>query len=227
MKKLAIVGTSYNNELAPYHDQDYEIWGMAFALIQSEVKRIDKIFELHLKSEYSQDTSQFIYDTELPVYMQKKDKKVKNCLLFPFEEIRKKYGDYFTSTWALALVFAIEEGFKDIELYGINFETDRERTIERACIEYYIGYFRGLGYKITLPESCPLLKSNYFYGLDDILKHRKRIEKKIDFYGREKLKYYLKFIQSENGSEEEKIYYGKYNQYIGFIQGLQMELNQI
>lgn len=226
MKKLAIIGTSYNNELAPYENQDYEIWAMAFGLIQPEVKRIDYIFELHLKSEYSQDTAPLIYDTELPVYMQKKDDKVKNCRIFPFEKIREIYGNYFTSTWSLVLVFAVEMGFKEIELYGINFESDRERTIERACLEYYIGLFRGQGLKISIPETCPLLKSNYFYGLDDILKHRKRIEKKIDVYEKEKTKTFAIYLKTKNKQTRQK-YFMKYIKYDGFIDALNMELNQI
>ena len=152
MKKLAIVGTSYGKESAPYSDDNYEIWGMAFALIQEEVKRMDKIFEIHRKDEYIQDTAELIYKTDISVYMQKKDKKVKNCILFPFDKLIEKYGEYFTCTWAWCLVFAIEQGFKDIEIYGINFESDRERTIERACFEYWVGYFQGKGYKIKFHE---------------------------------------------------------------------------
>ncbi len=227
MKKLAIVGTAYGKELAPYNNKDYEIWGMGFALIQNEVKRVDKIFEIHRRDEYRQDTAELIYKTDLPVYMQKKDRKVKNCLIFPFDKILKKYGEYFTSTWSLVLVFAIEQGFKEIECYGINFETDRERTIERACFEYWAGYFRGLGYKITVNEGCPLLKSNYIYGIDNILKHRKRIENKIKIFISLCERYNYAYQKAKIGSKEEKIARENYLTYKGAVEVLQMELNQI
>lgn len=222
MKKLAIVGTSYGKEKAPYKSKNYEIWVMAFALIQEEVKRFDKIFEIHRKDEYVRDTAELIYKTNKPVYMQKKDDKVKNCLLFPFDEIFEKYGNYFTSTWSLCLVFAIMQGFKDITLYGVNFETNRERTIERACIEYWIGYFRGQGYKINIYSKSPLLKSNYVYGIDDILKHRERIQNKIDVYEKNMNDYKIKYYKTKKVE-----YYIQAIAINGAIEVLQMELNQI
>ena len=222
MKKLAIVGTSYGKEKAPYKSKNTEIWVMAFAIILKDIKRFDKIFEIHRKDEYIQDTAELIYKTNKPVYMQKKDDKVKNCLLFPFDEIFEKYGTYFTSTWSLCLVFAIMQGFKDITLYGINFESDRERTIERACIEYWIGYFRGQGYKINLYSKCPLLKSNYVYGIDDILKHRERIQDKIDRYEKQANNSKIKYYKTENVN-----YYTEAIALKGAIEALQFELNQI
>ena len=227
MKKLAIVGTSFGKELAPYKDKDYEIWSMAFALVQGEVKKVDKLFEIHRKDEYIQDTAKLIYETDLPVYMQKKDKKVKNCLLFPFDKILKKYGEYFTSTWSLVLVFAIEQGFKEIEFYGVNFETDRERTIERACLEYWVGYFQGRGVKIKFHDGCPLLTSNYVYGIDNILKQRKRLEKKIKFYEKEYHKYMMTYQKAEINSDEEQNAKEYMQMYKTSIETLKMELNQI
>jgi hypothetical protein len=227
MKKLAIVGTSYYRNYAPFNDKNYEIWGVANCLFCNDIKRLDKIFEIHRKDEYIQDTYSKIYKTDLPVYMQKKDKKVKDCRIFPFKEIFKKYGDYFTNSLSLMLVFAVEQGFKDIMIYGVDFETAREKAIERPNFEYWVGYFRAKGIKIESYHKNRILKASYIYGIDNILKYRNPFIFRIKKLDEKMNEYAIAFHNKELSKEKKNEYLLKYFQYGGAKEALENEVSFI
>jgi hypothetical protein len=197
-------------------DNNCEIWATAVSLFNTEVERIDKVFEIHRKDEYLHDTYEKIYQTNLPVYMQKLDDKVKNCFLFPYDEILEKYGEYQCSSFSLMLCFAVEQGYTDIVLYGIDYDftgSDREVAIERPNLEYWIGYFRSKGININV-KYTPLCRSVYRYGVDDIIrplfffdeieerlriageKYRYRKDKKETYQEFDRLLTYIKKLRS-------------------------------
>ena len=51
-------------------------------------------------------------------------------------------------------------------LAGINLNYGRELCVERANLEYWIGYLHGQGRTITLPESSVLVTHPHLYGLE-------------------------------------------------------------
>lgn len=212
MKKLIILGNAVNADLCPFDNEDYEIWTVAVCLFNKKIKRIDKVFEIHRKDEYILDTYKEIYKTKLPVYVQEKDKKIKNCKIFPIDKIEKKYGNYFTNSLSLILVYAIEQGYKDITLYGIDLDlngSEREIAQERPNLEYWIGYFRGKGIKINT-DNTPLCKSLYFYGKDDIVKS-------ILYYRRKKEDLYKWILRLSKNEKDMKEVLQKYLDIINFI----------
>jgi len=202
MKKLAIVGCTDYHENAPYNDNCFDIWTVASGLFLSGIKRIDKVFEIHRKDEYLQDTHVVIYKIEIPVYTQKKDNKIKNNLIFPINKIIEKYGEYITNSYTYMLLFAIEQGYKEIWFYGIDFETEREKTIERPNLEYWIGYFRGKGIKIEFYEKNNLLKSKCVYGIDNILKLIKPMKNRIKKLEEKKRFYEIQYHNPQNTKEK-------------------------
>lgn len=185
MKKLLLLGISeLSNNIYDLDLENYEIWTVAATLMNEDDEfneKIDKFFEIHRKDEYIQDTASYIYKTNKPVFMKEKDEQVKDCHIFPYEDIFNKFGHYFTNSFSLMLCYGVLEGFKEIAIYGIDFLTNREATIERCNFEYWVGYFRGKDIKINVSKNSVLLKSNFVYGIDNILlaidKSKKRIKR--------------------------------------------------
>lgn len=184
MKKVIITGTYTQDEVwSP--PRDYEVWGVASCLFDDDMAiHLDKVFEIHRRDEYNQDTIIEISKTKIPVVMLKKDKRVTNVELYPMDKIINKYGEYFTNSISLMLVYAVEQGYNNIKIVNIEMQSFREAIIERANLEYYIGLFRGQGIKIDTSETT-LCSSNMMYGRDNILR---AIDHKMDQINRMKSK---------------------------------------
>jgi len=90
---------------------------------------------------------------------------VPNAVLYPLKAIMALgYREYFSCTFAYQIALAIYEGYTEIGLYGIELfnGSPRERLLERACVEYWIGVAQGRG--ITINEFSGLAKQHYLYG---------------------------------------------------------------
>lgn len=87
---------------------------------------------------------------------------------------------YLTSTLAHMLYYAIRVSpALSIELYGFEAESGTEYAHQRPCIEYWVGYGRGLGMSIEAPGSGLLTGKHYAYedfdqGYRSRLEMRKR-----------------------------------------------------
>ncbi len=66
------------------------------------------------------------------------------------------------------IALAVEEGFGEIGLFGVdlNLGTARERTLERLCVLWWLGYAQGKGVKVTVPFGSSLLDHPLRYGYD-------------------------------------------------------------
>jgi hypothetical protein len=105
--------------------------------------------------------------------MQDDNEDVPGCVQFPLDSDSKVY---LTSTLAHMLYYAINyyPGYV-IELYGFEAESNTEYAAQRPCIEYWVGYGRGLGMSIEAPGSG-LLKGRH-YAYDDYDQgYRSRLE---------------------------------------------------
>jgi len=105
------------------------------------------------------------------IIMQDDNEDVLGCVQFPV--VGKPY---LTSTLAHMLYYAIHHypGYS-IELYGFEAESNTEYAAQRPCIEYWVGYGRGLGMSIEAPGSG-LLKGRH-YAYDDYDQgYRSRLE---------------------------------------------------
>lgn len=99
------------------------------------------------------------------IVMQDDNEDVPGCIRFPIEAIEAAHGKiYLTSTLAHMLSYAIKY-LTDlpIELYGFEAESNTEYAVQRPCIEYWVGYGRGLGMSIQAPGSHLLTGRHYGY----------------------------------------------------------------
>jgi len=98
---------------------------------------------------------------------------------YPLQEIMDVFGtDYFTSTVAYAIAWAIFKRYDEINLYGVPMEHHTEYAYQRPCVEFWIGLGRGLGIKINIhDEHTILLKAEdgklYGFGFDQAWKKGK------------------------------------------------------
>lgn len=120
-----------------------------------------------------------------PIYCQEHYDDIPASVRFPREEInewlRKNGGqeleqalpdgffvdDYYTSTPAEMLALALYEGFEEIHLYGIDMLQAEEWGYQRSGCEYYVGFARGRGIKVYIPQTSALCKANYVYGYSE------------------------------------------------------------
>jgi len=195
-KKVAILGTVPHKLQAPFDNDEFEIWAIAHACLGDPLKRVDRIFEIHKWDEVVQWGSPAAWEKlfpNVPVYIREVRADVPHSIAFPFEEIAKKFQIFDdraeclqtnSISWMVAL--AIDEGFDEIHVYGVNMSHSSEYGFQKPSCEYYLGLAKGMGKKIYVPRESDLCKSFYLYGLDE----EKQTEMMIKFNDR------LTFIQN-------------------------------
>ncbi len=114
------------------------------------------------------------------IIMQDDNEDVPGCVRFPVDAIVDFHTTdkkpYFTSTLAHMLTYAIyKDRYAKIELYGFEAESNTEYAAQRPCIEYWVGYGRGLGMSIEAPGSG-LLKGRHYAYSDYDQGYRSRLE---------------------------------------------------
>ena len=142
-----------------------EVWGINRVGMNSRCKGLDgsilpqKWFDLH--KSYNRD---WLNQLNCPVYLRKKDEKVKKSEKYPRKEMIEKYGHRFGSMVAWVIAYAIEYGATKIGLYGIRMTCLHEYREQRPNVLYWIGLCEGKGIDVYRADYKlqPLL--DYPYG---------------------------------------------------------------
>jgi len=95
---------------------------------------------------------------------------------FPLEDVLNHFGhDYFNSTAAYAIAFAIHVGATKISLFGMDFTYPNAHDAEkgRGCVEFWLGQAHARGVKISLPKTTTLMdamhtRAQRLYGYDTL-----------------------------------------------------------
>ena len=95
---------------------------------------------------------------------------------FPLEAVLNDLGhDYFNSTAAYAIAFAIHIGVEKISVFGMDFTYPDAHDAEkgRACVEFWLGTAAARGIKISLPKTTTLMdamntRAARLYGYDTL-----------------------------------------------------------
>lgn len=181
--KVAVVGCADSKDEVVFNDPDCEFWGVN-NLHLTMPGPWSRWFDLHtfrfdgnrwlrrgdpdFRTQPIDKYLQSLQSLNIPVYMQAANPLVTNAVLYPINEILAKYGNYFTNTISYMIVMAMEEGFKEIQILGVDMAVDSEYKWQRPSCEYFIGLARGLGINVYLPESCDLLKTRYLYAFHEV-----------------------------------------------------------
>lgn len=182
-KTVALVGMAPTScSLAPYDDEDVEIWGLNEAASFQWMKRWTRWFQLHKSDDFMRDLNPHRmhergyvrghYDWlktqhNKPIYMQFVYSEIPDSKELPLVELystllpglrrgNEKSVKYFTSTFAYMMALAIYEMFERIELYGFEMSGGDEFVPQKACAEFWIGYALGRGIEVVLPEGSQL-----------------------------------------------------------------------
>jgi len=169
--RVAIVGGADSWVNAPFDDKSWEIWVIGNQINQYQGKRVDIIFEIHNDLSNRKDGyAKWLTDFNFPMVVgeQFPDKTV-NCEVFDFSKAREMMdGNYLTSTPSYMTAYALysRPDIEEIGYWGVDMGVDnQEYFYEQPCINRWIGFCRGKGVKITLPEGCPLGEPDYMEGV--------------------------------------------------------------
>ena len=116
-----------------------------------------------------------------PVLMLEPRPEVPNATPFPWQGVLNAFADvwplrrtrtgqivkgpdYEVSTPTWMLMHAILEGYREIHVYGIHLATEWEYVQQRPNFEFLLGYARGKGIQIVLPQCTPICKASYRYA---------------------------------------------------------------
>jgi hypothetical protein len=102
---------------------------------------------------------------DFPIFMHKHFDDIPSSVEYPLEQacrFIKRPAGYFSSAPAYMMVLAMMMGFKRIEMYGFQMESETEYFKQRPNFEYILGYGRALGFDIYLPPECTIARSELY-----------------------------------------------------------------
>lgn len=181
MKVAIVCGAPSSEFLAPFEDKSWEIWVLGNRVSRFKDKRITRVFEIHdnltehgdvlvykrrllnLADKYELIVGEKFFD-DLP----SDEAWAQNWVIFDYACSEKLFGSiYLTSSPAYMLSYAISQGATEIGLYGVDLSIgDHEYFWQRPCVEAWIGFAKGRGIKVTIPEVSHVGKSHYAEGRD-------------------------------------------------------------
>jgi len=169
-RKVAIVAKGGTSALAPWQDEEWEIWGMPWI----SYPRVDVLFEPHEHDAYADN--EFVdrwksilmpqYEG-LPIYCPKsRVDEFENGRELPIKEIKRACKfTYLENTICYQLGFAmLQDDIDEISLFGIHMRGPSEYEHERAFVMYAIGVLEGKGMKVNIVDGSPLFMSLWEAG---------------------------------------------------------------
>lgn len=172
---LYIVGFAPSWSETPWNIEGAEYWGLNSLHKVAPDKPWTAWFQLHdLDTHHPHDKAEhvaWLIDSRIPIFMWEKHiekYQLPNAVPYPLDDIVAKFGTYFNNTvsWEIALAIHIG-GYKKICVYGVDMATSSEYGNQRPSCEFFLGWAKGAGIEIEIPDSADLLKVPYLYGLQD------------------------------------------------------------
>ena len=173
-RRVVITGAGKSLRTIPWHDESWEVWGINNfwnAMRDPEGRlRADRWFELHPPTPGIQDPydMQWLRDCPVPIYTTESFPENPRAVVFPVDALAQQFRDYFACTFAYQIAFAMAEGFEEIAVHGLElvYGTQREATVERSCVDWWLGFAEGRGLRVTIPEGDQVVRHWSRYGFD-------------------------------------------------------------
>lgn len=165
---------------------DCDVWVFNEALSRAEstdaneadlwCKHADAIFQMHApavwrnpKNRNDHDHHDWLTSGNTPViYMMDAYVEVPRAIKYPLDEVSALVGGscqkFMTSSVTHALALALYQGYKKIEVYGVEMETETEYIFQRDGVTYWFGVIDGMG--IELETHCGFMVERYIYGYE-------------------------------------------------------------
>lgn len=193
-RKIAILGNAtVSLDDAPYGDLSWKIWDMSNNFWAK--KRFDLWFEIHTPEVLQakrcpQQYFEFIKAAGDRLVAGHPSDMWPDAKQFPIHEIIARFGDYFTSSFAYMMAYALYmheqdklgggEGIAEIGCWGVDMSVDEEYTHQKACAEYWIGMARGMGIKVHVAPESPVCRTNAMYGFENLKLSREFTDRLLD-----------------------------------------------
>ena len=186
-RKLAIVGFSdTSRDLAPFDDEETDIWGCNH--IYQFIPRWDALFEMHnpteLEAKYAERWPAYREFLSIPhgkpIYMQ--EAYFESAVQLPIVELRSTFHFLrentetkerqeeatFKSTISYMLAMGLLKDYEEISLFGVDMTIDSEWSYQRHNLAFFMGWARGCGVEIVLPDKSMLMKEGQLtlYGYE-------------------------------------------------------------
>lgn len=172
--KVALIGTAPSSRhLAPFGDTSWKIWACSPGNMNL-IPRVDLWFELHGNmfwpecQSYGVPYVKWLNEQTFPLYMQNQS-FVARAMTFPMIQMVREFGqDFFTSTFAWMMAFAISQKAKEIALYGIDMASRDEYIIQRQGFYYFRTIAAQRGIIVTAPKESDIMQSPGLYGYSEV-----------------------------------------------------------
>ena len=156
---LAIVGSHPKGRGFDFDRDDCDIWVFNEALSTDWCRRAEGVFQMHKpviwrSATNRNDKNHYDWlksgDTP-PIYMMDEFEDVPKSVRFPMDELLQRYPQmepYFTSSVAYAIALGVYQGYKRIEIHGVEMETESEYGHQRVGVAYWVGFAQGAGVEV-------------------------------------------------------------------------------
>lgn len=163
--KIILIGKAEGWWNAP---REGETWGIHSLCLKREVKMVWDMHKIEINEGCEPKQQQMIIDyvneDKVPYMTLKKHDDIPTSMAFPIEEMELKYSE---SSISYMVWYAIHIGATEIDLYGILMAAFDEYHEQLKSVEYWIGYARGKGIKVTIHEPTAICKGRQgLYGYD-------------------------------------------------------------
>lgn len=168
MKVAIVCGSPSSEFLAPFDNEDWEIWVLGNRLDRFNGKRVTRVFEIHDDLvQHKEGYAEWLVSRGLPLIVGEGfPVEADNVKKFPFDDAENLFGStYLTSSPAYMMALALLEGATDVALYGVDMAVDDfEYFWQRPCMEAWIGFAKGRGVNVIIPSVSPVLRCDYVEG---------------------------------------------------------------
>jgi hypothetical protein len=175
LRKIACLGGAKTLQLAPWHDETWELWSHASCRHMGS-RDPDLLFDLHppelwrdpTKKTWDPKYATWLTTNRIPIMMQKVYADVPASIKYPFATMITEFPrGYMTNHLAYMVALALMEGVTHLAVYGCDYGTNSEYGPQRGSAEYWLGVAEGRGVRVLLPPGCDLLnKPALLYGYE-------------------------------------------------------------
>jgi hypothetical protein len=158
--KVCILATGSGWELGPTQSEKMIYALNDYVSMEKYGVKPDLLFIMDILDEKPQivsgsdnlgDVIQRINNMRIPLISPYKYEEIPLSQPFPLRECAEKFGQpYFSNTIAYMIAYALLNGAKEIEFYGVNQAGSHEYAEEKGGVEFWIGMAIGMGVKITI-----------------------------------------------------------------------------
>lgn len=175
-KKIALIGCAPSSvKLAPYYDEEWEIWACSANQALS-LPRFDVWFEIHcldVPSRISKLSDNYVawMATQKRVVMQEHDPRIPGSVAYPLDEVRKVFGcgspfidSFLSSSFSLMVALALMQRPPAIGCWGFDLHHESEYAYQRPGFHFFCWQANQMQVPIFSSPETDILQPMPVYG---------------------------------------------------------------